>query len=410
MHNDYKELTRDQAIVPAPVPEYLYVPLSQHIGAPAKPLAAKGDPVKRGQLIGSTDAFVTANVHSPVSGEVCETVRIRTPQGNFVEALKIKNDFKDDPDPGLKTYGDPDALSTDGLREIIREMGLVGMGGAAFPTHVKVAPPKDKKVDTLILNAAECEPYLNADYRILLEHPHEVVLGLRLIAKAAGVTRVIMGLEDNKKDVIPALKAAGLEKFARLIVMPTVYPAGAEKVLVKKVSGRQVPKKGIPLDVGIVVVNVGTVYQLALSVQKGLPLLERVVTVSGEFANPGNYLVRIGTLYQDLVKLPEHYEEKDYRIVSGGPMMGFAVSQLDIPVTKGTSGLILLKAQVFKETNCIRCAHCVDACPLELLPYQDRGLEDCMECGLCAFVCPSRRYLVQKVKEYKLELKAGVNK
>lgn len=410
MYNDYKELTRDRAISAVTVPEYLYVPLSQHTGAPAKALVGKGDKVKRGQLIGSTDAFVTANVHSPVSGEIDELVSIRTPQGNFVETLKIKNDFKDELDPALKNYGDPEQFSAEDIREIIREIGLVGMGGAAFPTHVKVSPPKDKKVDTLILNAAECEPYLNADYRLLLEYPGTVIMGLRLIAKAAGASKVIVGIEDNKKIVLDGLKAAGVEEFAKIVVIPSVYPAGAEKIMVKKVSGRQVPKKGIPLDVGVVVVNVGTVYQLACSVKTGLPLLERIVTVSGEFANPGNYLVRVGTLYQDIVKLPAKYAEKDYRIISGGPMMGFAVSQLDIPVTKGTSGLILLKAQIFKETNCIRCAYCVDACPLGLLPYQERGLDDCMECGLCAFVCPSRRYLVQKAKEYKIERKTKVNK
>ncbi|MDR2431353.1 MAG: electron transport complex subunit RsxC [Candidatus Margulisbacteria bacterium] len=406
MHSDYKKLTRDSAVTAVPAPEYLYVPLAQHIGAPAKPLVAKGEHVRRGQLIGSTDAFVTANVHSPVSGEVVEQLRIRNPQGNYVEALKIKNDFQDELDPNLPHYAPPSELSTEELRDIIREIGLVGMGGAAFPTHVKVSPPRDKKVDTLILNAAECEPYLNADYRLLLEHPEEVVTGLRLLARAARAVWVVAAIEDNKKDVIAGLKASGIEEFARIAVLPSVYPTGAEKVLVKKTVGRQVPPSGLPLDVGVVVANVGTAYQLAVSVRTGLPLLERVVTVSGEFANPGNYLVRIGTLYQDVAGLPENYGQKDYRIVSGGPMMGFSVSALDIPVTKATSGLILLKARVFTEAGCIRCARCVDACPLGLLPYQDRGMEYCMECGLCAFVCPARRYLVQNARQYKMALRS----
>ncbi|GBR75922.1 electron transport complex protein RnfC [Candidatus Termititenax persephonae] len=402
MPNDYKELTRDKAINLCPVPEWLYVPLSQHIGAPAVSLVKKGDRVRRGQLIGSADAFVTANVHAPVSGEVVELLKINSPQGRLVDAVKIKNDFQDELDPNLKQYPPVSELDTETVREIIREIGLVGLGGAAFPTHVKVSPPQDKKVDTLILNAAECEPYLNADYRILLEHPNEVVLGLRLLAKAARAAWVVVAVEDNKKDALPGLKNCGVEEFARIAVLPSVYPTGAEKILVKKTVGRKIPNKGLPIDVGVVVVNVGTAYQLARSVQTRLPLTERVVTVSGEFANPGNYLVRVGTLYQDVVQLPANFATKDYRVVSGGPMMGFAVAALDVPVTKGTSGIILLRSQIFTETNCLRCARCVDICPLGLLPYRDRGLADCMECGLCAFVCPARKYLVQKVRADKL--------
>jgi electron transport complex protein RnfC len=402
VYNDYKSLTRDKALAALPAPEYLYVPLSQHIGAPAVSLVKKGDRVWRGQLIGSTDAFVTANVHSPVSGEVADLVRVRNPQGKLVEAVKIKNDFQDTIDPNLKRYPPLAELDTENLREIIREIGLVGLGGAAFPTHVKVSPPKDKKVDTLILNAAECEPYLNADYRLLLEHPNEVVQGLRLLAKAACAVWVVVAIEDNKKAVIAGLKNCGIEEFARIALMPSVYPAGAEKVLVRRTVGRKIPNKGLPIDVGVVVVNVGTAYQLACSIQTGLPLIERAVTISGEFANPGNYWVRVGTLYQDAVKLPENFVKKDFRVVSGGPMMGFAVAALDVPVTKGTSGIILLRSQIFTETNCIRCARCVDVCPLGLLPYRDRGLDDCMECGLCAFVCPARKYLVQKVRQSKI--------
>ncbi|GBR73053.1 electron transport complex protein RnfC [Candidatus Termititenax aidoneus] len=402
MYNDYKSLTHDKALTALPAPEYLYVPLSQHIGAPAVSLVKKGDRIWRGQLIGSADAFVTANVHSPVSGEVADLVRIRNPQGKLVEAVKIKNDFQDAVDPNLKRYPPLAELDTENLREIIREIGLVGLGGAAFPTHVKVSPPKDKKVDTLILNAAECEPYLNADYRLLLEYPNEVVQGLRLLAKAACAVWVVVAIEDNKKDVIAGLKNCGVEEFARIALMPSVYPAGAEKVLVKKTVGRRIPNKGLPIDVGVVVVNVGTAYQLARSVQTGLPLTERAVTISGEFANPGNYWIRVGTLYQDAVKLPENFEKEDFRVVSGGPMMGFALAALDVPVAKGTSGIILLRSQVFTETNCIRCARCVNVCPLGLLPYRDRGLEDCMECGLCAFVCPARKYLVQKVRQDKI--------
>jgi electron transport complex protein RnfC len=411
----YKGQTEKLVITRIKDPEYVYIPMSQHIGAPAKTLVAKGDLVKVGQLIGSADAFVTANVHSSVSGQVEEIIKMKNAMGLQVETIKIKNDFQNTVDPTVSGKGDLDKLTPDNLRDIVREAGLVGMGGATFPTHVKFSPPEDKKVDTVILNAAECEPYLTADHRLLLEEAVDVLYGLKAIAKAVDAKEVCIGIEDNKLDAVETLKQAGAEDFCKIKILKTAYPTGAEKVLVKKVIGRKVPNKGIPLDVGVVVSNVGTAYQLAKTIKTGMPLIERVVTVSGEFTNPGNYLVKIGTLLQDFAEMPqadsaaaeaENADAPSKKIIVGGPMMGFAVNDLNIPVTKGTSGVLYIPAQVRAETQCIRCGKCVDACPLGLLPYQDRGMDECMECGLCTYGCPANIFIVQKTKLYKQLLRA----
>lgn len=428
----YKELTEKIAITKIAPPEYLYVSMSQHIGAPAKPLLQVGDKVKKGQLIGSMDAFVTANVHAPVSGEVVELLKMKNPQGLYVDVIKIKNDFLETIDNTIKLKPLLADLTVDQIREIVREAGLVGMGGAAFPSHVKFSPPDDKKVDTLILNAAECEPFLTADHRLLLEHPDQVLLGFRAIAKAVKAKRLIIGIEDNKLDAVALLKKSGAEDFCKIKVLKTSYPMGAEKILVHKVLGRKVSNKGIPLDVGVVVCNVGTAYQLAKTLQTGLPLIDRVVTVSGAFQNPGNYLVPIGTMFKDFVKMPEILGEAEpdnsepqepsnfakyfsnkkdilsdnnYKIIVGGPMMGFSIDDLEMPLIKGMSGVLLINSFNYVETNCLRCARCVDVCPLGLHPYQDQGTDQCMECGRCAFECPANRFLVQYARLVKRNVK-----
>lgn len=399
----YKAQTEKSPIVTANTPEYVYIPLSQHIGVPATALVKPGDQVLVGQCIGSADAFVTAKVHASVSGTVEAIEQLKNALGNVVQVVKIKNDGNYTLFPAIKPYGDLEKLSAEEIRGIVREAGLVGMGGATFPTHVKYSPPQDKNVDTIILNAAECEPYLTCDHRLLLEQTADVLLGLKAVAKAVQATTIYIGIESNKPDAVQALKAAGAESFAKIKILPSRYPMGAEKVLVKKVTGRKVGNKAIPLDVGVVVCNVATVAQLAQTLKTGMPLIDRVVTVAGGFTNPGNYRVRIGTLYQDLVQLPA--DMTDLTTVSGGPMMGFAVPTLNIPVTKGTSGILLLKKEAIPQTSCIRCGSCVDVCPLGLDPYQDKGMDECMECGRCAFECPAHIYIVQKARAYKQKLK-----
>ena len=400
-HN--KDQTAQSPIQVLPAPALVYILLSQHIGTPASALVSVGDKVTVGQCIGAADAFVTAKVHASVSGTVKAIETMPSATGALVQVVVIENDGLDTPYAVLKPYGELNSLSPEEIRSIVRESGLVGMGGAAFPTHVKYAPPKDKKVDTVILNAAECEPYLTCDHRLLLECTEDVLMGLRAVAKAVGATNVYIGIENNKPDAIVQLKACGAEAFAKIKVLPAVYPMGAEKVLVKAVTGRKVANKGIPLDVGVVVCNVATVAQLAKTMRTGMPLTERVLTVSGHFANAGNYQVRVGTLYKDIVHLP--VDMTDLTTISGGPMMGFAVPTLNMPVTKGTSGLLLLHKEAIAQSECIRCGNCIDACPLGLDPYQDIGMDECMECGRCAYICPAHIYIVQKARAYKQKLK-----
>jgi len=406
----YKEKTEKEAIVKPDAPEEVVIFMSQHIGAPAQPVVAAGDKVKVGQIIGQADAFVTALVHASVSGEVSEVGKMTNAVGSEVEYVKIKNDKQGTVSEKIKSYRDIQKLSAEDIRNIAKDAGLVGMGGAAFPTHVKLSPPPDKKIDTVILNAAECEPYLTADHRLLLEETENVLYGLRAIAKAADVNEIYIGIEDNKMDAVEALKKAGAEDFCKIAVLKTEYPTGAEKVLVKKILKRKVPNKGIPLDVGVIVSNVGTAYQLASTIKTGIPMIERVVTVSGDFMNPGNYLAPIGMLYSDLAKMAEEeseegeeekeHDEETKKIIAGGPMMGFAIPDLNSPVTKGSSGILLTSAEIREETNCIRCGKCIDVCPLDLLSYKQET-DECMECGLCAYECPANISLVQGIKLYK---------
>jgi electron transport complex protein RnfC len=407
----YKEQTEKLAIVDIPAPETIVIPLVQHTGAPAEPKVKVGDEVKVGQLLGSADAFVTAPVHSSVSGMVLAIEPRLHPSGEKVLSIVIQNDGRNTIDPMIKPHGDWDKLTPVQIVEIVKKAGIVGLGGAAFPTHVKLQPPKDKQVDTLILNAAECEPFLTADHRVLLEETADVLTGLQIEAKVLNVRKVYIGIEDNKKEVIKRLKEAGAEKFAKIVVLKTQYPTGAEKVLVKKITGRKVPPLGIPLDVGCVVTNVGTAAQIARTIRTGLPLIERVITVAGEVANPGNYRVRIGTRICDIVKYKNDINPKDlqdpqdYKLLLGGPMMGLAQMTDEIPILKGSSGVVLLNVIAEDEENCVRCGRCVDTCPLMLLPYDEyqKINDNCMECGLCAYNCPAKRHLVQRIKLQKLE-------
>ncbi|MFC1517133.1 electron transport complex subunit RsxC [Candidatus Margulisiibacteriota bacterium] len=405
----YKEQTVKLEIKDFPAPEIIVMPLVQHLGAPTEAKVKVGDEVKVGQVLGSADAFVTAPIHASVSGKV-QAIEVRPhPSGIPVLSIVIQNDGKNEIDGAIKPYPELDSLSKEQIIDLVKSSGLVGMGGAAFPTHVKLQPPKEKKVDTLILNAAECEPYLTADHRVLLEETADVLLGLKAAAKALAVQNIYIGIENNKMDAVKKLKEAGAESFAKIVILKTKYPTGAEKVLVKKVIKRTVPPLGIPLDVGCVVSNVGTMAQLGKTIKTGLPLIERIVTLAGsEVDNPGNYRVKLGTRLQDLIKFKiDLYKEdaKDYKLLMGGPMMGLSQSTLEVPIMKGSSGVLLIDAVTPAEENCIRCGRCVDNCPLDLLPYDefDKVNDNCMECGLCAYNCPAKRHLVQRIKMLKLE-------
>lgn len=414
---DRKELSKAAPIVAAKPPDRVVIPLSQHIGAPCKPAVQIGQEVRIGDVVGSAEAFVSACVHASVSGKVVAIGEFPTATGRLVPSVVIENDKKETwaalkENPGYATLSAPE------LRDLVRAAGIVGMGGAAFPTSVKLSPPKEKPIDTVILNGAECEPYLTADYRLMVERPVEVVEGLKILMKVLGVSKGFVGIENNKPDAVQKMKeAAASEKNIEVCALEVKYPQGAEKMLIKAVTGRKVPPKGgLPMDVATVVQNIGTAVAVYEAVRYGKPLVERVVTVTGEnIVEPKNLMVRIGALVSDVIAQCGGLKDGDGKVVSGGPMMGFALPTLDVPVTKGTSGILALPEEIAHAEDykpCIRCGKCVDVCSMNLMPSmlsvlseagfyeeaKDYNLFDCFECGSCAYVCPSKRPIVQLVR------------
>ena len=412
-----KELSEHKKITPLKPPARVVILLRQHLGAPAKAAVSIGDEVKIGTVVGAPEGFVSAPVHASVSGKVIALGEFPTAMGRPAVAVVIENNGKEEWEP-LKEAPDPMSLSPEEIKEKIKAAGIVGMGGATFPTFVKLSPPKEKPIDVIIINGAECEPYLTADHRLMVEKPTEIVTGLRLIMKALGVKKGIIGIEDNKPDAIEAMRTASSQYPELEVCVPHVkYPQGAEKMLIKAATGREVPPRALPMDVGVVVQNIGTTYAVYEAVRFGKPLIERITTVTGEgIKEPNNYLVRIGTPVSELVNASGGMRNGTGKVVAGGPMMGFAISSLDVPVTKGTSGILVLPEEgIFHADDykpCIRCSRCVDVCPMQLQPglfsvlvekghYEDAkaaNLFDCFECGSCAFVCPSKRPIVQLIR------------
>ncbi len=408
-HED-KEATMDKAIGTLPPPEKVVIPLHQHFGSPAEPLVKKGDEVFLGQKIGQAKSLFSANVHASVSGKVISVEDFNHPGGYPVTAVTIANDGQDRLSPELKPAADSFSLSADEIRDRVREAGVVGLGGAAFPTAVKLAPPKDKPIDTLIINGCECEPLLTADYRLMVENPLDVLRGAELARIATAAQKIIIGLEDNKPRAAEILGQHLDGLHADIALLKTKYPQGAEKNLIYALLRREVPRGGLPFDVGVLVQNVGTAKAIWEAVSLGKPLVERVITVAGSgIREPKNVLVRIGTLFQDVVNFCGGLTEDTNLVVMGGPMMGLAQWSLEIPVVKGTSGILAWRT-VFPtaEHPCIRCGRCVDHCPMGLIPtllakfgQREKWLEaekwgvlDCVECGCCQYTCPSRIPLV----------------
>ncbi|MDP8229806.1 MAG: electron transport complex subunit RsxC [Candidatus Gorgyraea atricola] len=411
---EFKESTRHKKIEAAPLPKKVVILLSQHTGAPSEPLVKVGDLVQAGTLIGRSKGFISSNLHSSISGKV---VAVDNRAGISIESDgQDKKEFSE-------MRRDVSSLSIKEIIDIVKEAGIVGLGGAAFPTHVKLSPPPGKKIDTLIINGAECEPFLSCDHRMMLERPKEILLGIGLIAKVLGVKDVIVGIEENKMDAIEALgsalfsdKGQGTRDKVRVVKLKTRYPQGGEKQLIKVLLNREVPSGGLPLDIGCVVSNVQTVFSIYEAVYFGKPLYERVVTVAGSFLKePKNILVRIGTPIKDLLEFCGFNETVDvYKIVMGGPMTGVAQYSLDVPIIKGTSGILVLgkEFEAGAELDCIRCGRCIDGCPAGLMPcmigigVQNNRFDiassyepkDCIECGACGYVCPSKIPLVQLIK------------
>jgi len=417
-----KELSAGAEITPLAGPETVVVPLAQHIGAPTKAVVKKGEEVKVGQVLAEPGGFVSTVIHSPVSGKVKKLADVPTAGGDRVPAVEILSDDEDTWIDGVDLDATEIDFSTaDTFIDRIRQAGIVGMGGAAFPTHVKLSPPPDNPVDALVINGAECEPYLTADYRLMLEHPREVLLGARAMQLVLGVDKVAVGIEDNKPDAFRAMKDAAVGELAGIEVcmLRTRYPQGAEKQLIEALLGRRVPPGKLPFAVGVIVQNVGTSFAVFEALAKNKPLVERVVTVTGRAAGkPSNFMVRIGTPVSALLEAAEVSEDAVRAMISGGPMMGRAFRHTDIPVVKATSGILLMDAEEFmtrQEQDCIRCGRCVDACPMGLVPcdlaayaefseWEEAGAADnCVECGSCQYVCPSRRFLVQWIRLAKAQ-------
>jgi len=417
---DFKSYTREEAIRNAPVPAEAVIPMSQHMGSPAECLVQPGDDVHEGMLIGRATGPFSASVHSSVPGKVKEIKEIYLPNGIKSQAvvIAVEGEFN-------RADGDPAAwqqMSKEELLTRIREMGIVGLGGATFPTPLKYSIREGRKVESFVINGVECEPFLTADHRLMLEKSEEILTGIRIVARILEPEQVLIGIEENKPDAVEvlarAVENAGLDY--QVVPLKLKYPQGDEKQLLKSLIGREVPSGGLPLDIGAVVSNVGTAFAVYEAFIKNKPLVERVVTVSGSaLAEPANLKVRVGTPVSDLVEDCGGFKESPVKIISGGPMMGFALADLDAPVTKGTSGILVLsrkEAGRAVETNCLSCGRCLRACPMGLQPvnlykyidhlrYEDalaEGLMDCKECGCCSYVCPAHIPLVQGMKLGKL--------
>ncbi len=422
-----KELSCKKPIQTAPLMEKYFVILHQHIGAPPKLLVKTGDEVKKGQMLAETGGFVSAPVHAPTSGKI-KMVDCPGPAGTNVKTVELTADGKDEWADSVQHDPNWKDLTGNDIKRRIADAGIVGMGGAAFPTFVKLSPPSDKKIDTLILNGAECEPYLTADHRLMLEEPERIVNGIQLIAKVLNVSNVYVGIENNKPDAIEKLKSSCEKTNIEVVPLRVRYPQGAEKQLIYAITGREVPSGKLPMDVGCVVQNVGTAAAISDAVIERIPLIERVTTVTGStVCNPGNWKLRVGTPLRKVLELAGGINKQPAKILLGGPMMGMAQTSLDVPIMKNASGVLLLaKDEIaqFSSHPCIRCGRCVDICPMSLMPgtlsvmiesenfdlAEYTNVMDCIECGSCAYVCPAVRPLVQHMRRGKAEVIAAKKK
>ncbi len=420
-HN--KEFTEDKAIEVMEDPSIVYIPLQQHIGAPCEALVNVGDRVRVGQKIAEASAFVSAPIHSSVAGIIKSIIVMTTPTGIKSKTIAIETDGTDELDENINPRGSLEQLSSKELLEIIKEAGLTGMGGAAFPTHVKLSPPPDKKIDTVIINGAECEPFLTSDHRTMLESPEKVIFGLKVMMKVLGVDEGYIGVENNKMDAVKSLKEALLPgDNINIVTVQTKYPQGDEKRLIDAIAGRKVPSGGLPMDVGCVVNNAGTAKAIADAVLEGKPLYERVVTVTGNgITQPKNLLVKIGTPFKEVIESCGGFKGRPGKILMGGPMMGLSQFSIDVPIIKGSSGILVLteeEAKPRKISSCIKCGRCLEGCPVHLQPLyisahalkddfegaEKYGALDCVECGACSYICPANRPLTESIRFAKREI------
>lgn len=426
--DDHKDLTKRIKTSLGKEPERVTIALSQHIGAECQPLVKRRDLVKVGQKIGESESTLSAPVHSSVSGEVESVASVVTPSGVKCDAITIVSD-------GENTLGyevvdrDYEDLSPEEIVAIIREAGIVGLGGAAFPTAVKLSPPKNNPIDTVLVNGAECEPFLTADQRIMEDQPEEIMIGLKIAMKAVGAKEGFVAIEENKPAAITAMRNVALDhEGIEVATLVPKYPQGDEKRLINAVLDRVVPAGGLPMNVGVVVINAYTLYAIYEAVVKGKPLYERIVTVTGEGVNkPLNHKVKVGVDLKYLFEEAEGFKSDPGLIIVGGPMMGTAQSSLEAPVTKAVGGVIVFSQEEInriKPTACIQCKRCVKACPVGLSPAflelmithdaferaRDESILDCIECGSCSYICPSRRPLIETIRMGKTDVRKSIHR
>ncbi|MCM1503579.1 MAG: electron transport complex subunit RsxC [Muribaculum sp.] len=425
VHPPENKLTAGHPIVDVDLPREVTIAMSQHIGVPAVCIVKKGDHVSRGEMVGRAETFMSANAFTPISGTVIRVDKVKNSFGIPVDSVTIvasETDNAEDSESELwnepmRSSDELDSLSADKVVEIIGDAGIVGLGGAAFPTRVKLSPPHGKKADILVINGAECEPYLTNDHALMLSYPSELLTGIRLLMRAAKVDDAIVGIEANKRDAIEILSShLKADSSIRIVELKTKYPQGGEKQLIKALTGRVVPAGGLPVYVGVIVQNVATAYAVYEAVVFGKPLVDRLVTVTGPtLTNPGNYKVPVGMSILKLIDLAGGIPDDTGKVIIGGPMMGRTAIEIDSPTMKNVSGILLLPESQSRRgpvMPCIRCAQCVSACPMGLEPYllsllssramwsivEERGVMNCIECGCCSYTCPASRPLLDYIR------------
>ncbi len=429
--HDSKEFSADEKIeyiLPRVNCEMVF-PMSQHLGAPCTPIVSVGDRVLLGQMIGEPNGFVSSPIHSSVSGEVIKIEPRLTPGGSMVNSVVIKNDGLLETHPDVDGHVDYTKLSKEEILEIVKKAGVVGLGGAGFPTFIKLNPPADKKIDHILVNAAECEPFLTTDYRVLLEETDVIIDGLKIVLKLFPEAKGCICIETNKMDAIVLIedKVKTIPNIEVVRLEPK-YPQGAEKQLINAVTGREVPSGGLPADIGCIVNNVDTIIAIHRAVIRNRPLMRKVVTLTGDMINkPGNYKIRLGTPLNEILEDVGGLKGEPAKIVAGGPMMGLTTYSVDIPICKTSSAFIFMSeemAYIPPEKNCIRCGKCVDHCPIGLMPldlnyhvikddlesFESINGLDCIECGSCSFVCPSKRHLAQSIRYARRTVMANKRK